>query len=308
MSCVAVCTSGKSCRMSVSSNVQGHLPPGTLFVVATPIGNLEDVSIRAVRVLREVQVIACEDTRHTRLLLQRYAIATPLVSYHEHNERARTPELVRRLQAGESVALVSDAGTPLLSDPGYTLIRQAISSEVPVVPVPGPSAITAALSVAGLPTDRFVFLGFLPRKSAERRRVLEAVQAIPWTLVLFEAPTRVEATLKDLQVILGERPVALMRELTKRFEEVLRGTPKEVLAHAQGRRLRGEVTVVVGGGASPGATSVGDPQEELKALLAAGTPPTEAVRKVAKAHGLPRRVVYDLAVRLRAEHGRQRHP
>lgn len=293
--------------MSVSSTAQGPLA-GTLFVVATPIGNLEDLSFRAVRVLREVTVIACEDTRHTRLLLQRYAIATPLVSYHEHNERSRTPELVRRLQVGESIALVSDAGTPLLSDPGYTLIRQAIASGVPVVPIPGPSAITAALSVAGLPPDRFVFLGFLPRKSAERRRVLEVVRAIPWTLVLFEAPTRVEATLKDLQAVLGERPIALMRELTKRFEEVLRGTPREVLAQAQGCQLRGEVTVVVGGAASPAATAVGDPREELKALLSAGTPPTEAVRKVAKAHGLPRRAVYDLAVRLRAEHARQRHP
>jgi 16S rRNA (cytidine1402-2'-O)-methyltransferase len=255
-----------------------------------------------------VKVIACEDTRHTRLLLQRYAIATPMVSYHEHNERTRTPELVRRLQAGESVALASDAGTPLLSDPGYTLIGQAIASGVPVVPVPGPSAITAALSVAGLPTDRFVFLGFLPRKSAERRRVLEAVQTIPWTLVLFEAPTRVEATLKDLQAVLGERPIALMRELTKRFEEVLRGTPREVLAQAQRRRLRGEVTVVVGGGASPVAASEGDLEEELKTLLVAGTPPTEAVRQVAKAHRLPRRVVYALAVRLKGEHARQRHP
>lgn len=293
--------------MSVSSNAQGRLAPGALFVVATPIGNLEDLSFRAVRVLREVKVIACEDTRHTRLLLQRHAIVTPLVSYHEHNERSRTPELVRRLRAGESVALVSDAGTPLLSDPGYTLIREAISSGVPVVPIPGPSAITAALSVAGLPTDRFVFLGFLPRKSAERRRVLEAVQGIPWTLVLFEAPTRVEATLTELQAILGDRPIALMRELTKRFEEVLRGTPREVLAQAQGRRLRGEVTVVVGG-ASPAATSAGDPQKELKALLAAGTPPTEAVRLVAQAHGIPRRAVYDLAVRLKTEHARRRHP
>jgi 16S rRNA (cytidine1402-2'-O)-methyltransferase len=292
----------------VSSNAQGRLPPGTLFVVATPIGNLEDMSFRAVRVLGEVNVIACEDTRHTRRLLQRYAIATPLVSYHEHNERVRTPELVRRLQAGESVALVSDAGTPLLSDPGYTLIRQAIASGVPVVPVPGPSAITAALSAAGLPTDRFVFLGFLPRKSAERRRVLEAVHAIPWTLVLFEAPTRVAATLKDLQATLGERPIALMREITKRFEEVLRGTPQEVLAQTQGRRLRGEVTVVVGGGATPPAAPLGDPQEELKTLLEAGIAPTEAVRQVAKAHGLPRRTLYDLAVRLRAEHARGRHP
>ncbi len=294
--------------MSVSSNAQGHLAPGTLFVVATPIGNLEDLSFRAVRVLGEVKVIACEDTRHTRLLLHRYAIATPLVSYHEHNERSRAPELVRRLKVGESIALVTDAGTPLLSDPGYTLIRQAIASGIPVVPVPGSSAITAALSVAGLPTDRFVFLGFLPRKSAERRRVLEAAQAIPWTLVLFEAPTRVEATLKDLQAILGERPIALMRELTKRFEEVLRGTPREVLAQAQGRQLRGEVTVVVGGGPGPTTTTVGDPTEELKALLEDGTLPTEAVRQVAKAHGLPRRVVYDLAVRLRGEHARQRHP
>src|SRR5574337_516603 len=294
--------------MSASSHEQGRLASGTLFVVATPIGNLEDLSFRAVRVLREVKVIACEDTRHTRLLLQRYAIATPLVSYHEHNERARTPELVRRLQAGESVALVSDAGTPLLSDPGFTLIREAIAAGVPVVPIPGPSAITVALSAAGLPTDRFVFLGFLPRRSAERRRVLEAVQTIPWTLVLFEAPTRVEATLKDLQAILGERPVAVLRELTKRFEEILRGTLTEVIAQAQGRRLRGEVTVVVGGGDRPAATSASDPREELKALLATGTPPTEAVRKVAKAHGLPRRAVYDLAVRLRGERARQRHP
>lgn len=293
--------------MSVSSTAPRPLT-GTLFVVATPIGNLEDLSFRAVRVLREVTVIACEDTRHTRLLLQRHAIATPLVSYHEHNERSRTPELVRRLQAGESIALVSDAGTPLLSDPGYTLIGEAIASGVPVVPVPGPSAMTAALSVAGLPTDRFVFLGFLPRKSTERRRVLEAVQAIPWTLVLFEAPTRVEGTLKDLQAVLGERPIALLRELTKRFEEVLRGTPREILAQAQGRRLRGEVTLVVGGGASPAAVSAGDPRKELKALLAAGTPPTEAVRQVAKAHALPRRTVYHLVVGLRAEHGRQRHP
>ena len=291
--------------MSISAKALGRLAPGPLFVVATPIGNLEDLSFRAVRVLREVKVIACEDTRHTRLLLQRHGIATPLVSYHEHNERSRTTELVRRLLLGESVALVSDAGTPLLSDPGYTLIREAIASGVPVVPIPGPSAITAALSAAGLPTDRFVFLGFLPRKSAERRRVLEAVQAIPWTLVLFEAPTRAEATLKDLQAVLGERPIALMRELTKRFEEILRGTPKEVLAQTQGRRLRGEVTIVVGAG-SPAATSAGDPEEELKVLLAAGTLPTEAVRQVAKSHGLPRRVVYDLAVRLRAEHARQR--
>src|SRR5713226_4596604 len=197
--------------MSISSNALGRLAPGPLFVVATPIGNLEDLSFRALRVLREVGVIACEDTRHTRLLLQRHGIVAPLVSYHEHNEAARTPELLRRLQTGVSIALVSDAGTPLLSDPGYALIRQAIASGVTVVPIPGPSAITAALSVAGLPTDRFVFLGFLPRKSAERRRALGAVAALPWTLVVFEAPQRVAATLRDLQETLGDRPVALVR-------------------------------------------------------------------------------------------------
>jgi 16S rRNA (cytidine1402-2'-O)-methyltransferase len=286
-----------------------HRPtiPGTLYIVATPIGNLEDLSFRAIRVLHEVGVIACEDTRHTRLLLQRHGIATPLVSYHEHNEQTRTPELVRRLQAGESVALVSDAGTPLLSDPGYTLIRRAIATGVSVVPIPGPSAITAALSVAGLPTDRFVFLGFLPRKSAERRRALEVVAAIPWTLVLFEAPTRTEATLRDLEDVLGDRPVALVRELTKRFEEVLRGSLAEVREQVQQRPLRGEVTLIVGG-ILQAVPSVGDPREELQTLLAAGTPTTEAVRQVAKRHGLPRRAVYDLAVHLRGEHARRRNP
>jgi 16S rRNA (cytidine1402-2'-O)-methyltransferase len=295
-------------RMAVSpQNERRHTIPGTLYVVATPIGNLEDLSFRAVRVLREVRVIACEDTRHTRLLLQQHGIATPLVSYHEHNEQTRTPELVRRLQAGESVALVSDAGTPLLSDPGYTLIRRAIAAGVPVVPIPGPSAITAALSVAGLPTDRFVFLGFLPRKTAERRRALEAVAAIPWTLVLFEAPTRTEATLRDLEDVLGDRPVALVRELTKRFEEALRGSLAEVRDQVEHRPLRGEVTLIVGG-TLQAVPSVGDPREELKTLLAAGTPTTEAVRQVAKRHGLPRRAVYDLAVHLRGEHAPRRNP
>jgi 16S rRNA (cytidine1402-2'-O)-methyltransferase len=278
---------------------------GTLYVVATPIGNLEDLSFRALRVLREVGVIACEDTRHTRLLLQRHGIVTPLVSYHEHNEAARTPELLRRLQTGVSIALVSDAGTPLLSDPGYTLIRQAIASGVTVVPIPGPSAITAALSVAGLPTDRFVFLGFLPRKSAERRRALSAVAALPWTLVVFEAPQRVVATLRDLQGTLGDRPVALVRELTKRFEEVRRGTVAEVLNQVQETPPRGEVTLVIAGAAQaprPGS----DPRDDLKTLLASGVPPTDAVREVAQSHGLPRRTVYELALQLRGKRPRRR--
>src|SRR2546428_13272289 len=164
--------------------------PGTLYVVATPIGNLEDLSVRAARILGEVDVIACEDTRHTRLLLQRYGITTPLVSYHEHNEPARAQELLRRLEAGESAALVSDAGTPVLSDPGFALVRQAIAGGIPVVPLPGPSAITAALSVAGLPTDRFVFLGVLSRKAGERRPALGEGAGISWTPGRFGTPRR----------------------------------------------------------------------------------------------------------------------
>src|SRR5256712_12157980 len=172
--------------------------PGTLYVVATPIGNLEDLSVRAARILGEVDVIACEDTRHTRLLLQRYGITTPLVSYHEHNEPARAQELLRRLEAGESAALVSDAGTPVLSDPGFALVRQAIAGGSPVVPLPGPSAITAARSVAGLPTHPVAFLAGLPRKAGERRRALEEGASIPWTLGGFETPHRIGQALRGL--------------------------------------------------------------------------------------------------------------
>jgi len=237
---------------------------GTLYVVATPIGNLEDLSIRAARILREVDVIACEDTRHTRLLLQRYGITTPMVSYHEHNEPARAQELLRRLETGESAALVSDAGTPVLSDPGFSLVRQAIAGGIPVVPLPGPSAITAALSVAGLPTDRFVFLGFLPRKAGERRRALEEVASIPWTLVLFETPHRIAHALRDLHTILGDRQVAVMRELTKKFEEVVRGTVSQVADRMQQTPPRGELTLVVAGaeavrGGEAASVPVGEP-------------------------------------------------
>ena len=284
---------------------------GTLYVVATPIGNLEDLSARAARVLREVRVIASEDTRHSRLLLQRYDISTPLVSYHEHNERSRTPELLRRLQAGESVALVSDAGTPVLSDPGFTLVRQAIAAGVPVVPVPGASAITAALSVAGLPADRFAFLGFLPRKVGERRRALEAVARIPWTLVLFEAPHRVVHTMRDLHAVLGNRQVAVMRELTKQFEEVIRGTVSQVAERLQQTPPRGELTLVIAGGesgkraaAGRGEITAGDPVAHLRVLLASGRSLKDAVRQVTQAHRLQRRAVYDMALVLQGKRPR----
>ena len=196
---------------------------GTLYVVGTPIGNLEDITLRALRVLREANVIACEDTRHARTLLQRHGVTTPLVSYHEHNERERAPQLVRRLLAGEDVALITDAGVPAISDPGFHLITQAIAADVPVIPIPGPSAVTAALSVAGLPVDRFLFLGFPPRTQKARRRALEEVGGVRATLVLFEAPHRIHETLADVAQVLGPRRVALVREATKIHEEVRRG-------------------------------------------------------------------------------------
>lgn len=273
---------------------------GTLYVVATPIGNLEDISLRAVRVLKEVDVIACEDTRHTRVLLNRHGIDAPLVSYHEHNEATRATELLRALQLGQSVALVSDAGTPVLSDPGFTLVRRAIAAEIPVIAIPGPSAITAALSVAGLPTDRFVFVGFLPRKTAERRRALLELAPLPWTLVMFEAPHRIAAALRDLHAVLGDRPVVLARELTKKFEEVIRGTASDVLARIQQTPPRGELTLVVEGTRTV-TPPAGEPAAQLRALMSSGVPSKDAVREVARAHRLPRRTVYQMAVRIKED-------
>jgi len=217
--------------------------PGTLFVVSTPIGNLEDITLRALRTLREVAVIAAEDTRRTAILLRRYEITTPMVSFHEHNERERTAELVRRLAAGEAIALVSDAGTPLVSDPGARLVRAAIADDVPVQAIPGPSAVMTALTVAGLATDRFTFLGFAPARRGERARWLQSVKTTPGTLVFFEAPHRIGAFLEDVRTVLGERQIVLARELTKSHEEVTRGSISEILDRKF--NPRGEYTVLV---------------------------------------------------------------
>lgn len=272
--------------------------PGTLYVVATPIGHLEDLTFRAVRVLTAVDLIACEDTRHTRQLLTHYGISAPMVSYHEHNEQRRAPELLRQLQDGKAVALVSDAGTPVLSDPGYTLVQLAIEAGIPVVPIPGPSAITAALSVAGLPTDRFLFLGFLPRRAGERRRALEEVASLPWTLILFEAPHRIEPALRAVLDVLGNRRLVLVRELTKKFEEVRRGVARDVLEHIRAVPPRGELTLLIEG-ASAVSPRTSDPAADLKALLARGIPAKEAVREVAQRHRIPRRAAYRLALELK---------
>lgn len=220
---------------------------GMLYVVSTPIGNLEDITYRAVRLLREVELIACEDTRHTRKLLDHYRIETKLVSYHEHNEADRAQELVQKLLDGVSVAQVSDAGMPGISDPGYRLIKLAIEHSIPVVPVPGPSALVAALAASGLPTDAFEFRGFLPAKSGQRRTALEAVRSVEHTVIFYEAPHRIREALEDIVAVLGpERPMVIARELTKMHEEFLRGTAGALAEQLRDREVKGEITILIG--------------------------------------------------------------
>ena len=265
---------------------------GTLYVVATPIGNLEDMTLRAVRVLREAGLIAAEDTRTTRVVLRQFGITTRLVSYNEHNMRRRTPELLSALETGD-VALVSEAGTPGVSDPGHELIASAIAAGIPVVPIPGPSAVITALVASGLPMRQFTFLGFLPRRAGERRRALSAAVREPRTIVFFESPHRLRATLEAIGETFGGRRFAVCRELTKTFEEVFRGTASEALAHFL--EPRGEFTIVVEG-ATPGAelASESEVRAELDRLRAAGASVKDAVAAVAAGFGSPKREVYRL--------------
>jgi len=225
---------------------------GKLYLVSTPIGNLEDITLRALRILKEVDLIACEDTRRTRILLGHHGISTALTSLYDEIEQKKGEVLVGRLLAGQSVAYVSDAGTPLISDPGYRLVRQAIEARVPVVPVPGPSAAVAALSVSGLPSDRFAFCGFLPAKSARRQSMLRDLKDMPMTLVFYESPRRIVESLRDIRDVLGERQVVVARELTKLFEEVLRGPVGEVIGRLEGADIRGEITLLVRGAGERG--------------------------------------------------------
>ena len=229
---------------------------GTLYIVSTPIGNLEDVTLRALRVLKEVSLVAAEDTRRIRKLLQAYGIKTPVMSLYDRVESKKAPLLISRLREGEDVAYVCDAGTPLISDPGYILVRRAIEDGVTVVPVPGPSAVIAALSVAGLPTDRFIFCGFPPSKAARRRQFLKALANETATLVFFESPRRLQACLEDLHALWGDRRAVITRELTKKFEEIYRGTLPELLMRLKSERVRGEITLLVEG--SPSGTPQGD--------------------------------------------------
>jgi len=265
---------------------------GTLYIIATPIGNLEDITARAVRILGEVDLIACEDTRQTRKLLDRYGISKPLVSYHEHNEQPRSADLLRELEAGKDIALVSDAGTPLIADPGYRLVEQAREMGIPVSPIPGPSALLAALSASGLPTNSFSFHGFLPPKRGQRRKLLEDLRASDATLVFYEAPHRILDTLEDVDEILGSRPLVLARELTKIHEEFLRGTAAG-LRETLGKRasVKGEITLMIGKGETAQVDET-PLAEAVDKLVRSGVPKMEALKTVARQRGLPKREVY----------------
>jgi 16S rRNA (cytidine1402-2'-O)-methyltransferase len=223
------------------------LQPSTLYLVATPIGNLEDITLRALRVLRECDVVAAEDTRRTGQLLKHFGISKPLLSYFQFNEARRSEEIIERLQRGEKVALVTDAGSPGVSDPGERVVKAAIAAGLRVEPVPGACALLAGLTASGLPTDEFHFVGFLPHKSGQRRNKLEALKGVSGTLVFYESPYRIEKLLSELNAVYPERQVVLARELTKKFEEFLRGTPAELLEVARKRSVKGEFVVLVAG-------------------------------------------------------------
>lgn len=272
--------------------------PGTLYIVGTPIGNLEDMTFRAVRILQHVDLIAAEDTRHTGKLLQHFQIKTPQISYHEHNRTSRIPELVEKLHHGHAIALVSDAGMPGISDPGYELVTACIDAGITVVPIPGVTAAITALSASGQPTDKFVFEGFLPAKSNQRRQALTCLQSETRTLIFYESPHRLRAMLADLQLCLGgEREIVLARELTKMHEEFWRGTVEEAIDYYQQREPQGEYTVIVAG-VTPQSVEISDIQiqTELIQLLENGLSRSQASREVAKRLSLSRRYVYNLAL------------
>lgn len=274
--------------------------PGTLYVVATPIGNLEDISLRALRVLREVRTIAAEDTRRTARLLAHYSIGTPTISFHEHNTRGRLPQLISRLQAGQDIALVTDAGTPGISDPGVALVTACVSSGIPVDSIPGPSAPITAAAISGFALEPMTVLGFVPSRASDRKRWLTRVQTLPHTLVFFETPHRVHQTLKELALYFGERPIVVARELTKAHQELRRGTISQVAAHLP--EPKGEYTLVIGpvptAPVQRSACSDADLADEFcYTTNVAGVSRREALKSVARKHGRATREVYAAVVR-----------
>jgi 16S rRNA (cytidine1402-2'-O)-methyltransferase len=268
-----------------------------LYLVATPIGNLEDITLRALRILKEVDQIACEDTRHTQKLLSHYNIRKPLVSYHEHNELTRAPELVVAIEQGAQIALVSDAGVPLVSDPGYRLVTLCLRHRISVVPIPGPSALLAALSASGLPNEEFLFAGFLPARSGERRRALERLRIEDRTIIFYEAPHRIEETLIDAHEILGDRPACIAREVTKLHEEFRRGSLAELAASLAEKPARGEITLLIGPVPAEEKSALRDTSQSLadrvdELIRQAKLDRKEALKLAAKERGLSKRAAY----------------
>lgn len=275
---------------------------GTLFIVATPIGNLEDMGQRAWRVLREVDLIACEDTRHTQKLLNRLSFNNRTISYHEHNERERADELIEMLEAGKNIALVSDAGTPLISDPGFRVVNSAVQRGINIVPIPGPSALVTALSASGLPTDQFFFAGFLPARATARRAKLEELRMIPATLIFYEAPRRIASALRDAADVLGNRQAAVARELTKLHEDILRGSLSELAEQLASQPVKGEIVLIIGAGkaefaaASDGRSPSQRLSERARELEQQGIEPKEALKLAARELGIKRAEAYRMMV------------
>ena len=274
---------------------------GILYVVATPIGNMADITLRAIQTLKDVAFIAAEDTRHTRRLLMHYAIRNNMISLHEYNENQRSGTLVKHLKRGDSIALVSDAGTPTLSDPGYRLIKEAIAAGIRVVPIPGASAVQASLCASGLPTDAYVFMGFLPRKEGKRQKILKSLADEDKTMVFFESPKRISVLLNDLMETLGDRQGVLSREMTKRYEEFVRGNLTDILDVLAGRpEIKGECTLVVQGGAKQEVPSAEALREEItQGLHSDGLRLSSLVKNIADRYGLPKKQVYAEAQKIK---------
>lgn len=272
----------------------GDVGAGSLYVVATPIGNLGDITSRAIDILGSVDVVVAEDTRHSRTLMQHLGLGTPMIAYHEHNEARESPRLVQRMLSGESIALISDAGTPLLSDPGARLVAAATEAGIAVVPIPGASALLSALVVSGIAADQFTFIGFLPRKGGARSAMLRVVARSPFTTVLYESPQRVAATLADLlEIGCGDRAAALARELTKRFEEVRRGTVASLLREAEAG-MRGEVVLVIAGAAESVPTE-SEARDMVTRMRSEGASSRDMIDRLTGELGVPRNVAYKLA-------------
>lgn len=266
---------------------------GTLYIVSTPIGNLEDITLRALKILKEVDIIAAEDTRHSIKLLTHYGISKPLVSYWGEKEKVKSTEILERLHSGQSVALISDAGTPGISDPGAVLIRKALEEDIDVISVPGATALIAALSVSGLSTDEFTFIGFLPGKKVQRKKVLKDLSYEPRTLVFYEAPHRILETLSDMEEIFGQRKAAVVKEISKIYEEVFKGSISEVFRTLEKTTIAGEYVIIIEGRAEEVRLTTDDALMEVNTLMKKGLRRKEAVKKVAESYGLSKKELYD---------------